>query len=83
MVAEGRAPVTAVGRLLRMLLVTAGADDDAVADAELAEPDTVTNTPPGAPVDVDVEDFPKSLGNSCVTPINPPGIDPVLNPGTV
>lgn len=79
-----------------LLLVTAGSfgcwvfeaemDDDvaAAADDELAEPDTVTNTPPpgapatplllatgAAPVDVDVEYFPKSLGNSVVTPINP------------
>lgn len=90
MVAEGRAPVTAVGRLLRMLLVIAGADDVAAADDELADPDTVTNAPPGmragsllaAAAPVDVEDFPKSLGNSVVIPINP-GIGAVLNPGTV
>lgn len=60
----------------------AEADDDvAAADDELVEPDAVTNTPPGAPATplllataapvVDVDDFPKSLGKSVVTPINP------------
>ena len=59
-----------------MLLVTAGADDVAAGADELAELDTVTNTPPGP---VDVEDFRKSLGNSVVTPMNPnPGSDAVL-----
>lgn len=69
--------MTAVGRLLRMLLVTAGpveaeADDDFAAADDDEPDDSVTNTPPpGTPPALVDDDFPKSLGKSVVTPMNP------------